>query len=124
MKRLAKTTTSTVTASVPDAIHEDPEILTSTKDSKEVTREAYDLLLKTEATSTRTTWDEFRRKWKKDRKFFGFGSDRDREKVFRAWIKDLGESEHILNVFVHVLKVIDPFWKSCVTREEGSGQKS
>jgi hypothetical protein len=55
-------------------------------------REAYDQLLKEEAKSTRTTWDEFKRKWKKDRRFFGFGrDDREREKVFRGWLKKVGE---------------------------------
>lgn len=45
-------------------------------------------------TSTRTTWDEFRRKWKKDRRFFGFGrDDKEREKVFKEWRNTLGERE-------------------------------
>lgn len=60
--------------------------------AKQQARDAYDALLRTEATSTRMTWEEFRRKWKKDRRFFGFGrDDREREKTFRVWLKDLGE---------------------------------
>jgi transcription elongation regulator 1 len=59
---------------------------------KQHAREAYDSLLKVEVTSTRIRWEEFRRKWKKDRRFFAFGRDeREREKVFRAWLRDLGE---------------------------------
>lgn len=59
--------------------------------AKQHAREAYNALLKAEVTSTRITWNEFRRKWKKDRRFFAFGRDeREREKVFRAWLKDLG----------------------------------
>lgn len=61
---------------------------------KQHSRDAYESLLKAEVTSTRITWDEFRRKWKKDRRFFSFGRDeRDREKVFRIWLKDLGERQ-------------------------------
>lgn len=66
----------------------------SKEEEKQRARETYDALLKEDVKSTRTTWDEFRRKWKKDRRFFGFGRDeREREKVFKAWLKDLGERE-------------------------------
>jgi transcription elongation regulator 1 len=42
--------------------------------------------------STRTRWEEFRKKWKKDRRFFGWGrDDREREKVFKVHLKELGE---------------------------------
>jgi transcription elongation regulator 1 len=69
--------------------------LLSKEEEKAAARAIYDNLLSSEVTSTRTTWDEFRRKWKKDRRFFGFGrDDREREKVFRAWLKDLGEREN------------------------------
>ena len=61
---------------------------------KKHAREAYDALLNVEVTSTRTTWEEFKRNWKKDRRFFGFGrDDREREKVFRAYLRGLGESK-------------------------------
>lgn len=66
----------------------------STSDSKAKTKEAYEGLLKDELKSTRTTWDEFRRKWKKDRRFFGFGrDDKEREKIFKEWRNTLGERE-------------------------------
>ncbi|WVW83765.1 hypothetical protein I302_105786 [Kwoniella bestiolae CBS 10118] len=52
----------------------------------------YRALLREEVTSTRTRWDDFRKKWKKDRKFYGYGrDDRDREKVFKAHLRELGE---------------------------------
>ncbi|KAF8305066.1 hypothetical protein DL93DRAFT_2183387 [Clavulina sp. PMI_390] len=73
-----------------DDDHQDPDA--EKLDPKQAARSAYDALLKEDVTSTRTTWDEFRRKWKKDRRFFAFGKDeREREKVFKAWLKDLGE---------------------------------
>lgn len=56
-------------------------------------KEAYERLLKEEVKSTRTSWTEFRRTWKKDRRFWGWGrDDREREKRFREYLKDLGES--------------------------------
>src|ERR1700733_2176162 len=68
--------------------------------AKQHSRDAYESLLKAEVTSTRITWDEFRRKWKKDRRFFSFGRDeREREKVFRIWLKDLGERKLPYSVF-------------------------
>ncbi|WVQ67803.1 uncharacterized protein L199_006008 [Kwoniella botswanensis] len=52
----------------------------------------YKALLREEVTSTRTRWDDFRKKWKKDRKFYAFGrDDRDREKVFKTHLRELGE---------------------------------
>ncbi|MCO5590198.1 hypothetical protein L7F22_044167 [Adiantum nelumboides] len=53
---------------------------------------AYRGLLESEVTSTRTHWDDFRKSWKRDRRFFAFGRDeRDREKEFRKFLKELGE---------------------------------
>lgn len=50
--------------------------------------------MKTEVKSTRTSWTEWRRQWKKDRRFYGWGKDdREREKKFRDYLKELGESE-------------------------------
>ncbi|KAN0060809.1 hypothetical protein ACQY0O_007468 [Thecaphora frezii] len=49
-------------------------------------------LLEAEVKSTRTRFDDFRKAWKKDRRFFDFGrDDREREKVFKQWLKELGE---------------------------------
>lgn len=57
-------------------------------------KEEYERLLKEEVKSTRTSWTDFRRTWKKDRRFFGWGrDDREREKRFRDFVRDLGESE-------------------------------
>ena len=43
-------------------------------------------------TSTRTRWDDFRKEWKKDRRFYSFGrDDRDREKLFKTHLRELGE---------------------------------
>lgn len=43
-------------------------------------------------TSTRTHWEDFRRKFKKDSRFREFGrDDREREKTFRNWLRELGE---------------------------------
>ncbi|KDQ64486.1 hypothetical protein JAAARDRAFT_117992 [Jaapia argillacea MUCL 33604] len=54
--------------------------------------EAFERLLKEEVKSTRTSWGDFRRQWKKDRRFYGWGrDDREREKRFRGYLKDLGE---------------------------------
>jgi transcription elongation regulator 1 len=54
----------------------------------------YRALLKQEVKSTRMRFDDFRKAWKKDRRFFGFGrDDREREKAFKAWLRELGEGE-------------------------------
>jgi hypothetical protein len=66
------------------------------KKEKEIAnpKDAFDGLLKEEVTSTRTSWSDFKRMWKKDRRFYGWGrDDREREKRFREFIKDLGESK-------------------------------
>lgn len=58
-------------------------------------KEEFDKLLKDEVKSTRTSWTEWRRQWRKDRRFYGWGKDdREREKRFRGFLKELGESEH------------------------------
>lgn len=52
----------------------------------------YKALLREDVTSTRTRWDDWRKKWKKDRRFYAFGrDDREREKVFKQHLKELGE---------------------------------
>ncbi|KAI8449772.1 hypothetical protein BY996DRAFT_7447169 [Phakopsora pachyrhizi] len=54
--------------------------------------QAYRSLLVEFVTSTRTLWDEFKSKHKKDPRFRNFGrDDREREKVFKSWLKELGE---------------------------------
>ncbi|KIJ53807.1 hypothetical protein M422DRAFT_25572 [Sphaerobolus stellatus SS14] len=54
-------------------------------------KETYLKLLKEEVTSTRTTWTDFRRKWKKDRRYYGWAGEREREKAFREWLKELAD---------------------------------
>ncbi|KAI0770832.1 hypothetical protein BC629DRAFT_1595770 [Irpex lacteus] len=57
-------------------------------------KEEYDKLLHDEVKSTRASWTEFRRQWKKDRRFYGWGKDdREREKRFRDYLKELGEKK-------------------------------
>ncbi|GAW05304.1 peptide-binding protein [Lentinula edodes] len=57
-------------------------------------KEEFDSLLNAEVKSTRTSWTDFRRTWKKDRRFYGWGrDDREREKAFRDFIRDLGEKK-------------------------------
>src|SRR5260221_10997459 len=47
-------------------------------------KEGFDRLLKEEVKSTRTNWTDFRKTWKKERRFYGWGrDDREREKRFR-----------------------------------------
>lgn len=76
-------------------------------DAKVKARDAFEGLLKDELKSTRTTWDDFRKKWKKDRRFFGFGrDDKEREKVFKEWRASLGESESSL-LSTHVITGTD-----------------
>jgi len=69
------------------------ETTTSSSTTKDPLKE-YKALLRAEVKSTRTIWDDFRRSWKKDRRFFDFGKDdRQREKVFREHLRELGERE-------------------------------
>lgn len=57
-------------------------------------QQEFERLLKEEVKSTRTSWTEWRRQWKKDRRFYGWGrDDREREKRFRDHLKELGERE-------------------------------
>ncbi|KAK7470671.1 hypothetical protein VKT23_002093 [Stygiomarasmius scandens] len=56
--------------------------------------EEFENLLKAEVKSTRTSWTDFRRTWKKDRRFYNWGKDdREREKRFREFIRELGEKK-------------------------------
>ncbi|UZJ54346.1 hypothetical protein CBS101457_003666 [Exobasidium rhododendri] len=70
----------------------DREVMAAGSGSSEDAMLEYRRLLECEVKSTRTKWEEFRKAWKKDRRFFAFGrDDREREKVFRKWLKELGE---------------------------------
>jgi transcription elongation regulator 1 len=83
-RRLNKTSTSVATSASQKA---DPE-------------KEYKTLLREEVTSTRTRWDDFRKKWKKDRRFYAFGrDDREREKVFKTHLKEVGEREYTLIIW-------------------------
>lgn len=56
----------------------------------------YNKLLEDHVKSTRTRFDDFRKEFKKDRRFYAFGrDDREREKVFRAYLRDLGEKKRL-----------------------------
>ena len=68
------------------------EQASGTAKDKEALKAAFQELLRTTATSTRLTWDEWRKEHKKNRAFFEFGrDDREREKTFRSWLRELGE---------------------------------
>lgn len=70
------------------------EQTSSTAKDKETLRVAFQELLRTTATSTRLTWDEWRKSHKKDRRFFEYGrDDREREKAFRSWLRELGDKK-------------------------------
>ncbi|KAL1747435.1 hypothetical protein HDZ31DRAFT_31825 [Schizophyllum fasciatum] len=57
-------------------------------------RDEFDRLLREAVRSTRTSWTDFRRAWKRDRRFYGWGRDeREREKRFRDYLKELGEQK-------------------------------
>lgn len=61
---------------------------------------SYRELLRSEVTSTRTRFEDFRKTHKKDRRFFGFGrDDKEREKVFKSWLRELGEGGSVSWVF-------------------------
>lgn len=52
----------------------------------------YRALLREQVTSTRTRWDDFRRKYRKEKQFYSFGrDDREREKLFKTHLRELGE---------------------------------
>ncbi|KAH7929430.1 HSP90-domain-containing protein [Leucogyrophana mollusca] len=57
-------------------------------------KDDFDRLLSDEVKSTRTSWSDFRRIWKKDRRFWGWGrDDREREKRFKEYLRELGEKK-------------------------------
>lgn len=89
-------------------------------------KEEYERLLREEVKSTRTNWSEFRRTWKKDRRFWGWGrDDRERERRFREYVKDLGESGlHLLQPFenfIHKVPIYFSVRKTSSCTESRSG---
>ncbi|KAI9513344.1 Hsp90 protein-domain-containing protein [Russula earlei] len=67
------------------------------KKEKEDPKQEFETLLTTEVKSTRMSWTDFRRQWKKDRRFYGWGrDDREREKRFREFLRELGERKRAL----------------------------
>lgn len=59
-------------------------------------KDEFERLLKDEVKSTRTSWTDWRRQWKKDRRFYGWGKDdREREKRFREYLKELSASKEL-----------------------------
>lgn len=82
-------------------------------------KEEFEKLLTTEVKSTRISWTDFRRQFKKDRRFYGWGrDDREREKRFREFLKDLGESACSRHIVNHP-RDVDPFRKTCACPESG-----
>ncbi|KAK8864295.1 hypothetical protein IAR55_001541 [Kwoniella newhampshirensis] len=83
----------------------------------------YKALLREDVTSTRTRWDDFRRKWKKDRRFYAFGrDDHQREKVFKTHLRELGErkradAQRAEQDFYELLKEADNITSSSVWSE-------
>ncbi|CAO1637981.1 unnamed protein product [Parajaminaea phylloscopi] len=82
-------------------------LTTVTKAEAEAT---YRKLLEDNVKSTRMRFEDFRRDFKKDRRFYAFGrDDREREKLFRSFQRDLGEkkrqaAEAAEAEFVHLLE--------------------
>ncbi|KAL1413535.1 hypothetical protein Q8F55_001309 [Vanrija albida] len=65
---------------------------TATTEKKADPERDFRALMRDEVTSTRTRFDDFKRQWKKDRRFYSFGrDDRDREKAFKVHLRELGE---------------------------------
>ena len=63
-------------------------------------KDAFENLLKENVKSTRSNWGDFRRIWKRDRRFYGWGrDDREREKRFREFIKEIGERTLVVLYF-------------------------
>lgn len=68
-------------------------------------------------------FDDFRKAWKKDRRFFGFGrDDREREKAFKAWLRELGEGASTPDRVMLTKSLTDlpsPSYRQAGGREEG-----
>lgn len=94
------------------------------EDAKNPEKE-YRSLLQLEVKSTRTRWEEFRKKWKKDRRFFGWGrDDREREKAFKTHLKELGEKKRIVaekaeREFFELLEGRDEIKRDSIWKEVG-----
>lgn len=86
--RLASASSSGIPTTLPTST------TTKTEDDSS-TLTSYKSFLRAVVTSTRTTFTEFKRIYRKDRRFYSFGRDeRERERVFREWLRELGESEY------------------------------
>jgi hypothetical protein len=82
-------------------------IVKADKAAAESPKDVFERLLKEEVKSTRTSWTDFRRAWKKDRRFYGWGKDdREREKRFRGYLKELGEGTVSLSLEIH--RIVKP----------------
>lgn len=66
----------------------------SLSESSTSPQEAYAKLLHAEVKSTRARFEDFKKDFKKDRRFYGFGrDDREREKRFKTHLRELGEQK-------------------------------
>lgn len=82
-------------------------------------KESFERLMKEEVKSTRISWTDFRRTWKKDRRFWGWGrDDREREKKFREYLKELGESMSQL-LYLQTMNAND-----CFVEKRAAAQKA
>jgi hypothetical protein len=80
----------------------------------------YDRLLREEVKSTRASWTDFRRVWKKDRRFYGWGrDDREREKRFKEYLRELGE--RMLSLFTNLF-VVEPRFRKTSCRAESRSE--
>lgn len=88
---------------------------------EEEPKAAFERLLREEVKSTRLTWSEWRKTWKKDRRFQNWGrDDREREKRFREYIRELGESKPI---HLHYLtRILNPLPSQKSKCPKGRGQ--
>ena len=97
------------------------ELRASRVKKEENPKEEFEKLLATEVKSTRTSWTDFRRQWKKDRRFYGWGrDDRERERRFREFLKELGERMCFIIQF-RALHEITSHRKACTCPESRGG---
>lgn len=72
-------------------LNKGPSVVAESSKKVDPERE-FKALMREEVTSTRTRWEDFKRKFKKDRRFYSFGrDDREREKGFKTHLRELGE---------------------------------
>ncbi|ORX36775.1 hypothetical protein BD324DRAFT_467240 [Kockovaella imperatae] len=64
----------------------------ATKTTESDPEKEYKALMREQVTSTRTRFDDFKRQWKRDKRFYSYGrDDREREKTFKVHLRELGE---------------------------------